>query len=58
MKIPFDIHIKLNIDYNSSNEERYLYTESIEKLLALLDANIVSIGAGPFCDEKVKEFNL
>lgn len=58
MTVPFDIHIQLNIDHNSTNKERLLYKESIEKLLTRLGANIVSIGVGPFRDEKVEEFLL
>jgi hypothetical protein len=51
MKIPFHINVNLAIDYNMSNDERSDLRDAVERILVALNAEIVSIGAGPY-DER------
>lgn len=51
MKIPFYINIHLAIDYDMSNDDRCDLRDAVEKILRALDAEIISIGAGPYKDE-------
>jgi hypothetical protein len=52
MKVPFHIHIQLAVDYESTADERCDIRDLVENVLKDNGIYIVSIGAGPYPEEK------
>jgi len=52
MKVPFHIHIQLVVDYESTADYRCDIRDAVEETLKSIGAEIISIGAGPFPEEK------
>lgn len=52
VKVPFNIHVQLVVDYESTADERCDIRDAVEEALKNIGAEIISIGAGPFPDER------